>query len=117
VFRHESGSWAVRFTCGAGHIHEERVGTVKTEAIPFPTPRRRRKAARTKPPYTAPNAPSAHRRIAATRSAVASRLPNSDSARGRRSSLDLQPGGQSPSPSLRLFLGSRPSHGDRKSLV
>jgi integrase len=33
VFRHASGSWAVRFTCGAGHIHEERVGTVKTEAI------------------------------------------------------------------------------------
>jgi integrase len=33
VFRHESGLWAVRFTCGAGHIHEERVGTVKSEAI------------------------------------------------------------------------------------
>src|SRR5437773_7924190 len=33
VFRHESGLWAIRFTCGAGHIHEERVGTVKTEAI------------------------------------------------------------------------------------
>lgn len=30
---HESGLWAVRFTCGAGHIHEERVGTVKSEAI------------------------------------------------------------------------------------
>jgi integrase len=33
VFRHESGLWAIRFTCGAGHIHEERVGTVKSEAI------------------------------------------------------------------------------------
>src|SRR3989442_2196819 len=33
VFRHLSGSWAIRFTCGGGHIHEERVGTVKTEAI------------------------------------------------------------------------------------
>jgi integrase/DNA-binding XRE family transcriptional regulator len=33
VFRHESGLWVVRFTCGGGHIHEERVGTVKSEAI------------------------------------------------------------------------------------
>src|SRR6516162_6002495 len=33
VFVHESGLWAIRFTCGAGHIHEERVGTVKSEAI------------------------------------------------------------------------------------
>src|SRR5436309_4376673 len=33
VFRHDSGLWAVRFTCGAGHIHQERVSTVKSEAI------------------------------------------------------------------------------------
>jgi integrase len=33
VFRHESGLWAIRFTCGVGHIHEERVGTHKSEAI------------------------------------------------------------------------------------
>src|SRR5438876_11619534 len=33
VFRHASGLWAVRFTCGAGHIHQERVSTIKTEAI------------------------------------------------------------------------------------
>src|SRR5438046_6974347 len=33
VFRHPSGVWAVRFTCGAGHIHKERVGPVKSAAI------------------------------------------------------------------------------------
>jgi integrase len=33
VFRHDSGLWAIRFTCGAGHIHQERVSSHKTEAI------------------------------------------------------------------------------------
>src|SRR5438876_876955 len=33
VFRHRSGVWAVRFFCGAGHRHQERVGTIKNEAI------------------------------------------------------------------------------------
>lgn len=33
VFRHRSGVWAVRFTCGAGHIHQERVGQIKQDAI------------------------------------------------------------------------------------
>ena len=33
VFRHPSGAWAARFTCGAGHVHQERVGTLKGEAI------------------------------------------------------------------------------------
>jgi len=26
VFRHPSGVWAARFTCGAGHVHERKVG-------------------------------------------------------------------------------------------
>ena len=33
VFRHASGVWGCRFTCGAGHVHQERVGAVKSEAI------------------------------------------------------------------------------------
>jgi integrase len=33
VYRHPSGDWAIRFTCGAGHIHKLRVGRVKSEAI------------------------------------------------------------------------------------
>lgn len=33
VYRHPSGMWAIRFTCGAGHIHKERVGPLKTDAI------------------------------------------------------------------------------------
>src|SRR5947209_14583375 len=33
VFRHRSGVWAARFTCGAGHIHQERVGPLKSDAI------------------------------------------------------------------------------------
>src|SRR5262249_37879951 len=32
VFRHPSGAWAIRFTCGAGHIHKERVGPIKADA-------------------------------------------------------------------------------------
>lgn len=33
VFRHRSGVWAARFTCGGGHIHQERVGPLKSDAI------------------------------------------------------------------------------------
>ena len=33
VFRHRSGVWAARFTCGAGHIHQERVGPIKGDAV------------------------------------------------------------------------------------
>ncbi len=34
VFRHPSGVWAVRFTCGAGCAkHEERVGPIKSDAV------------------------------------------------------------------------------------
>ncbi len=33
VFRHRSGVWAVRFTCAAGHIHQERVGPLKSDAV------------------------------------------------------------------------------------
>jgi len=33
VFCHRSGVWAVRFTCGAGHIHQEKVGPLKGDAI------------------------------------------------------------------------------------
>ena len=32
VFRHPSGAWAIRFTCGAGHIHKEQVGRMKQAA-------------------------------------------------------------------------------------
>lgn len=32
VYRHPSGCWAARYTCGAGHIHKERTGTLKSEA-------------------------------------------------------------------------------------
>jgi hypothetical protein len=26
LFHPPSGGWAIRFTCGAGHIHEEKIG-------------------------------------------------------------------------------------------
>jgi site-specific recombinase XerD len=32
VCRHPSGGWAIRYTCGAGHIHKEHVGRVKQDA-------------------------------------------------------------------------------------
>ena len=32
VYRHRSGVWAIRYTCGAGHIHRQRVGPLKTDA-------------------------------------------------------------------------------------
>lgn len=33
VFRHASGVWAIRFTCGAGCLHKERVGVLKGDAV------------------------------------------------------------------------------------
>ncbi len=33
LFRPPSGGWAIRFTCGAGHIHEEKIGPLKIDAI------------------------------------------------------------------------------------
>jgi len=34
--------WAIRFTCGAGHIHKEQVGRVKTDAMDIRNERRAR---------------------------------------------------------------------------
>lgn len=33
VRRHPSGLWGIRFTCGAGHLHREKVGPLKSDAI------------------------------------------------------------------------------------
>ncbi len=33
VRRLPSGVWAIRYTCGAGHLHKEKVGPLKSEAI------------------------------------------------------------------------------------
>lgn len=32
VYRRGSGVWAIRYTCGAGHLHKEKVGSRKSEA-------------------------------------------------------------------------------------
>src|SRR5262245_8899958 len=32
VYRHASGGWAIRYTCGAGCKHKERTGPLKSEA-------------------------------------------------------------------------------------
>lgn len=42
VYRHPSGDWAIRYTCGAGHIHKQRVGPLKTEAVRIYHERRNR---------------------------------------------------------------------------
>jgi len=42
VYRHRSGMWAIRFTCGAGHMHKEQVGRVKSDAIDERSERRAR---------------------------------------------------------------------------
>ncbi len=42
VFRHPSGAWAIRFTCGAGHVHEEKVGPIKGDAFRAHAARRQR---------------------------------------------------------------------------
>ncbi len=33
VFRHPSGVYAIRYTCSAGHVHQEKAGPIKSEAI------------------------------------------------------------------------------------
>lgn len=47
VFRHPSGLWAIRFVCGAGHIHKEKVNAIKDDAKE--TYNERRKRARHEP--------------------------------------------------------------------
>jgi integrase len=47
LHRHRSGVWAIRFACGAGHIHKEKVGPLKTTA--FATYHERRRRARSEP--------------------------------------------------------------------
>lgn len=42
VRRHPSGVWAIRYTCGAGHKHKERVGPIKQDAIRAYHDRRKR---------------------------------------------------------------------------
>jgi integrase len=42
VFRHPSRFWGIRFTCGAGHVHEEKVSPVKGDAIRTHAIRRQR---------------------------------------------------------------------------
>jgi site-specific recombinase XerD len=32
VFKHDSGAWAIRYVCAVGHIHQEQVGRVKSDA-------------------------------------------------------------------------------------
>src|SRR5262245_47764513 len=33
IFRHPSGAWAIRYTCGMSHSHKEFVGRLKSDAI------------------------------------------------------------------------------------
>src|SRR5712692_1339569 len=33
LFRHPSEEWGIRYTCGAGHIHQEKAGPIKTGAV------------------------------------------------------------------------------------
>jgi site-specific recombinase XerD len=33
LFRHPSEEWGIRYTCGAGHIHQEKAGPIKTVAL------------------------------------------------------------------------------------
>jgi integrase len=42
LFRHPAGGWGIRFTCGLGHIHEEKVGPLKGDAIRAHAARRQR---------------------------------------------------------------------------
>src|SRR5262249_28082898 len=42
VRRHPSGVWAIRFTCGAGCVHKERIGPLKGDAIRAYHDRRKR---------------------------------------------------------------------------
>src|SRR6266498_1119144 len=47
LFRHPAKVWGIRFTCGAGHIHEEKVGRIKEVAKD--THAKRRGRARSEP--------------------------------------------------------------------
>lgn len=58
VFRHPSGVWAVRFTCGLGCIHQEKVNALKSDAVELYHERRKR--ARGEPGWC----PKAERRAA-----------------------------------------------------
>jgi site-specific recombinase XerD len=42
LFRHGGGGWGIRYTCGAGHIHEEKVGPIKGDALRAHAARRAR---------------------------------------------------------------------------
>lgn len=42
VFRYAASAWAVRFVCGAGHVHQEKVGPIKGDAIRAHAARRQR---------------------------------------------------------------------------
>ncbi len=42
MFRHGPNVWGIRFTCGAGHVHEETVGRIKSDAIRVHAARRQR---------------------------------------------------------------------------
>jgi hypothetical protein len=39
---HPSGVWAIRYVCGAGHTHKEKVGRLKSEAVDRHHERRQR---------------------------------------------------------------------------
>jgi integrase len=65
IFRRRSGAWAIRFTCGAGHVHEEQVGRVKAEARDTHASRRLR--ARSEPGWC----PALERHQAAVNAAAA----------------------------------------------
>jgi site-specific recombinase XerD len=42
VFRHPSGGWAIRYTCSLRHVHEEKVGPLKSDAMRAHSARRQR---------------------------------------------------------------------------
>lgn len=42
IRRHPSGVWAIRYTCGSGHLHKEKVGPLKSDAITCYHQRRQR---------------------------------------------------------------------------
>jgi hypothetical protein len=42
LFRHAGGGWGIRYTCGAGHVHEEKVGPIKGDALRAQATRRAR---------------------------------------------------------------------------
>ena len=42
IFRHAGGGWGIRYTCGAGHVHEEKIGPIKGDALRAHSTRRAR---------------------------------------------------------------------------